>query len=154
MNPNQEYNGALLVADDERDVRELVEFIGAQSGFDKESIIGASTGNEAYEKFLELQTPSAVIALDMRMPNGNGRDFIQKLIDNEHFTPEALGQKNIQIMLMSATPDYMLQIQEEFVDTGIIPEGVILGKVSKPFNTGEVLVHLEKRKTKEMASVA
>ena len=67
----------ILVAEDERDIRELIGFTLRYAGFD---VVLAANGAEAVEKAPEVQ-PDLII-LDVRMPKMTGYEACRHLKDN------------------------------------------------------------------------
>jgi DNA-binding response OmpR family regulator len=80
----------ILVAEDERDIRELISFSLKYSGFEVEEAIN---GIEAVEKACKLR-PDLII-LDVRMPKKTGYEVCQEL-------KEADETKDIPIVFLSA----------------------------------------------------
>jgi CheY-like chemotaxis protein len=64
----------ILVAEDERDIRELLVFTLQFGGF---QVVGVSNGEEAVQKALEL-TPDLIL-MDVRMPKMSGYEACQRL---------------------------------------------------------------------------
>jgi two-component system alkaline phosphatase synthesis response regulator PhoP len=67
----------ILVAEDERDIRELIGFTLRYAGFEVELAIN---GTEALEKAAEVQPD--LILLDVRMPRMTGYEACRKLKEN------------------------------------------------------------------------
>ena len=67
----------ILVAEDERDIRELVAFTLRYAGFE---VILVSNGEEAIEQASELQPD--LILLDVRMPRMTGYEACRELKEN------------------------------------------------------------------------
>lgn len=67
----------ILVAEDERDIRELIGFTLRYAGFEVELAIN---GTEAVEKAAEVQPD--LILLDVRMPRMTGYEACRKLKEN------------------------------------------------------------------------
>jgi DNA-binding response OmpR family regulator len=67
----------ILVAEDERDIRELIAFTLRYAGFE---VILVSNGQEAIEQASELQPD--LILLDVRMPGMTGYDACRELKEN------------------------------------------------------------------------
>ena len=108
----------ILVAEDERDIRELIGFTLRFAGFD---VVLTSNGAEAVEKVL-LERPD-LIMLDVRMPKMSGYEACRHLKEN----PET---SNIPVVILSAKG------QE-----GEIKEGLESGAVEyivKPFAPDEL----------------
>jgi two-component system alkaline phosphatase synthesis response regulator PhoP len=67
----------ILVAEDERDIRELIAFTLRYAGFE---VMLVSNGQEAIEQASELQPD--LILLDVRMPRMTGYDACRELKEN------------------------------------------------------------------------
>jgi two-component system alkaline phosphatase synthesis response regulator PhoP len=67
----------ILVAEDERDIRELIAFTLRYAGFE---VILVSNGQEAIEQASELKPD--LILLDVRMPRMTGYDACRELKEN------------------------------------------------------------------------
>jgi DNA-binding response OmpR family regulator len=80
----------ILVAEDERDIRDLIVFTLQFSGFE---VIQAPNGEEAVKKAVEIEPD--LILLDVRMPKMTGYEACQVLKKNEN-------TKNIPIVFLSA----------------------------------------------------
>ena len=68
----------ILVAEDERDIRELIAFSLKLSGYD---VTEASNGEEAYQKAIEILPD--LILLDVRMPKMTGYEACKALKEND-----------------------------------------------------------------------
>jgi CheY-like chemotaxis protein len=80
----------ILIAEDERDIRELIVFTLEFAGFD---VTVARDGNEAVEK--AQQDKYDLILMDVRMPRMTGYQACDKLKENE-------STKDIPIVFLSA----------------------------------------------------
>jgi two-component system OmpR family response regulator len=109
----------VLVADDDADIRELVEFKLTQNGYDVEAV---SDGLAAWESFL-AERPSLVI-LDVMMPGLSGIDVLRKIRESE--------DAEVPVLLLSA------KSRDSDVDTGFAVGAD--DYVIKPFSPRE-LVH-------------
>jgi len=108
----------ILVAEDERDIRELIAFSLRYGGFKVEE---AANGTEAVEKARKLR-PDLII-LDVRMPRKTGYEVCQEL-------KEADETRDIPIVFLSAKG----QVSE-------IQQGMELGAVDyiiKPFEAEQL----------------
>ena len=108
----------ILVAEDERDIRELIAFTLRFGGFEVEEAIN---GTEAVEKARKLR-PDLII-LDVRMPRKTGYEVCQEL-------KEADETRDIPIVFLSAKG----QVSE-------IQQGMELGAVDyiiKPFEAEQL----------------
>jgi CheY-like chemotaxis protein len=65
----------VLVADDDRDVLEIISRALRDNGFD---VLPATTGNDAVARFIESRPE--VIILDYRMPQGNGLEAAGQIL--------------------------------------------------------------------------
>ncbi|MDX1601080.1 MAG: response regulator [Anaerolineales bacterium] len=68
----------VLVAEDERDIRELITFTLRYHGHD---VLAASNGEEALE--LALKEHPDLVLLDIRMPRMNGYEVCRSIKENE-----------------------------------------------------------------------
>ena len=109
----------VLVADDDADIRELVEFKLTQNGYDVEAV---SDGLAAWESFL-ADRPALVI-LDVMMPGLSGIDVLRKIRESE--------DAEVPVLLLSA------KSRDSDVDTGFAVGAD--DYVIKPFSPRE-LVH-------------
>lgn len=91
----------ILVAEDERDIRDLIVFSLQFSGFE---VIQAVNGEEAVKKAQEIKPD--LILLDVRMPKMTGYEACKVLKANN-------GTKNIPIVFLSAKG------QEAEISTGL-----------------------------------
>lgn len=80
----------ILVAEDERDIRELIVFTLQLSGF---NVVEVPNGQEAVQKALEIKPD--LILLDVRMPKMTGYEACEVLKAEEN-------TKNIPIVFLSA----------------------------------------------------
>jgi two-component system chemotaxis response regulator CheY len=108
----------VLVADDSDAIRQVlldILLIGKH-----ESVGEAIDGNEAVEKFNELQPD--LLLLDLAMPKKDGLTVVKEIIE---FNPDA------RIVLITASDN-------QFIITQCLEAGAI-ASISKPFNFDEVL---------------
>jgi two-component system, OmpR family, response regulator len=108
----------VLVADDDADIRELVEFKLTQSGYDVEAV---SDGLAAWESF-QADRPSLVI-LDVMMPGLSGIDVLRKIRESQ--------DAGVPVLLLSA------KSRDSDVDTGFAVGAD--DYVIKPFSPRELL---------------
>ncbi|MGB9775235.1 MAG: response regulator transcription factor [Anaerolineae bacterium] len=101
----------ILVAEDEKDIRELIAFTLRFAGFD---VLLATNGAEAVE-VAEAERPDLVI-LDVRMPRMSGYEACRRLKENPHTASlpvvflSAKGQDSeIQQGLESGAEEYILK---------------------------------------------
>lgn len=80
----------ILVAEDEKDIRELVSFSLKYSGFE---VFTAVDGQEALEKALEIKPD--VIMMDVRMPRMTGYEACAKMKEIDEL-------KDVPIIILSA----------------------------------------------------
>ena len=109
----------VLVADDDADIRELVEFKLTQNGYDVQAV---SDGLAAWESF-QADRPSLVI-LDVMMPGLSGNDVLRNIRESE--------DAGVPVLLLSA------KSRDSDVDTGFAVGAD--DYVIKPFSPRE-LVH-------------
>ncbi len=91
----------ILVAEDERDIRELIVFTLQLSGF---NVVDAPNGEEAVKKALEIKPD--LILMDVRMPKMTGYEACQALKKQEQ-------TRSIPVVFLSAKG------QESEVSTGL-----------------------------------
>jgi len=82
----------ILVADDDRDTRELVRLVLAHAGH---AVVEAKTGAEALESAAALSPD--LILLDLSMPGMSGADFLRALRADPH-------TKTTRVALYTASP--------------------------------------------------
>lgn len=85
----------VVIADDEADVRTLLEKGLTSAGF---TVISASDGQEALEK-VESEKPNLVV-LDITMPKVNGLEVLQKIKTN----PQT---RNLPVIMLTADQDLL-----------------------------------------------
>lgn len=76
---------AILVVDDESDLREAIAFDFRRRGF---TVFTSSCGRDAL-KVVESEKIDIVLS-DMRMPNGDGAELLEKIKDRNAFLPTVL----------------------------------------------------------------
>lgn len=109
----------VLVADDDADVRELVEFRLARAGYE---VISAADGEEAVEVALERHPDLCVI--DVMMPKLDGYEVTERLRAAEELA-------GLRILLLTAS------VQEAAVERGF--EVGADDYIKKPFSPRELL---------------
>ena len=108
----------VLVADDDPDIRDLVEFKLSQAGYAVEAV---ADGLAAWESF-QANRPQLVI-LDVMMPGLSGFDVLRKIRESEWST--------VPVLLLSA------KSRDSDVDTGFAVGAT--DYVIKPFSPRELL---------------
>jgi DNA-binding response OmpR family regulator len=88
-----DHKACILIVDDERDNRELLEVILAWEGF---LVITAASGEEALATM--AQQPPDLVLLDVMMPGMNGYEVAARIKGN-------LDTKNIPVMMVTALED-------------------------------------------------
>ena len=118
----------ILVAEDERDIRELIVFTLQISGF---KVVQVPNGEEAVKKALEI-TPDLIL-MDVRMPKMTGYEACRALKEQD-------STKDIPVVFLSAKG------QEAEINTGLElgAEDYFL----KPFAPDELTQHVNKILTK------
>jgi DNA-binding response OmpR family regulator len=108
----------ILIAEDERDIRDLIEFTLSYNGYE---VVSASNGEEALE-LIRLEMPDLIL-LDVRMPRKDGYQVCKEL-------KAASGTNSIPVVFLSAKG------QEAEVEAGMQlgAEAYIL----KPFSPNEL----------------
>ncbi len=110
----------ILVAEDERDIRELVAFsLRGLGGFD---VTQAANGAEAVER--AQAEPPDLILMDVRMPKMNGFEACRKLKESDQ-------TKNIPVIFLSARG------QESEIQQGLTAGAVEY--IIKPFAPDELV---------------
>jgi DNA-binding response OmpR family regulator len=109
----------ILIAEDERDIRELLSFTLRYNGFE---VVSARDGEEAIE--LALKEHPHLVLLDIRMPRINGYEVCRLMKDNEV-------TKHIPVVFISAKG------QEAEVQEGM--EAGAVDYIIKPFSPDEVV---------------
>jgi DNA-binding response OmpR family regulator len=108
----------VLVADDDADIRDLVEFKLTQAGY---AVQAVPDGLRAWEAF-QAQAPALVI-LDVMMPGLSGIDVLRKIRES--------GNATVPVLLLSA------KSRDSDVDTGFAVGAD--DYVIKPFSPRELL---------------
>jgi DNA-binding response OmpR family regulator len=103
----------ILIAEDERDIRDLITFTLNYAGYE---VTATSNGEEAYEKAVEI-IPDLIL-LDVRMPRLSGYETCEKIKAHEK-------TKHIPVVFLSAKG------QEVEVQTGL--EAGAAEYILKPF---------------------
>lgn len=80
----------ILIAEDERDIRDLVTFLLQFAGHE---VIATSNGEEAYER-AKVEVPD-LIMMDVRMPKMNGYEACKKIKQEAHL-------QHIPVVFLSA----------------------------------------------------
>ena len=108
----------VLVADDSDAIRQVLQDI---LSIGKHELVGeAIDGNEAIEKFIELQPD--LLLLDLAMPKKDGLSVVKEIIE---INPDA------RIVLITASDN-------QFIITQCLEAGAI-ASISKPFDFDKVL---------------
>ena len=108
----------VLVADDDADIRDLVEFKLTQAGYAVEAV---ADGIGAWEAF--AANPPQLAVLDVMMPGLSGIDVLRKIRESEHAA--------VPVLLLSA------KSRDSDVDTGFAVGAD--DYVIKPFSPRELL---------------
>ena len=103
----------ILIAEDEKDIRELIVFSLTFAGF---QVISAVDGKDALEKAMALEVKPDLIIMDVRMPRMTGYEACMKMkeIDELKDVPviilSAKGQESeIQTGLKSGADEYIIK---------------------------------------------
>jgi two-component system response regulator (stage 0 sporulation protein F) len=75
----------ILIVDDENDLRETLVYTFQEDGF---QVFEAASGKEAYDVVLENSVD--IVLSDVRMPNGNGIELLDRLKQNNPASPKVL----------------------------------------------------------------
>ena len=101
----------ILIAEDERDIRDLITFTLNYAGYE---VTSTSNGQEAYEKAQEI-VPDLIL-LDVRMPRLSGYETCEKIKAHEstkHIPVVFLSAKGqeveVQIGLQAGAVEYILK---------------------------------------------
>ncbi len=108
----------ILIAEDERDIRDLITFTLRFAGHE---VVAACNGEEAYEK-AKVEIPD-LIMMDVRMPKMTGYEACKKMKEEDHI-------KNIPVVFLSAKG------QESEVQTGL--EAGAEEYILKPFSPDQL----------------
>jgi DNA-binding response OmpR family regulator len=112
----------ILIAEDERDIRELVSFTLKFAGYE---VVAASDGQDAYEKTL-AEKPDLIL-MDVRMPRMTGYEACKKMKEEPSI-------KNIPVVFLSAKG------QEAEIRTGL--EAGADEYILKPFAPDELIARV------------
>jgi CheY-like chemotaxis protein len=112
----------ILIAEDERDIRDLISFTLKFAGFD---VLAVSNGAEALE--MALKEIPDLILLDGRMPVMTGYQACQKMKEDDRI-------KDIPVVFLSAKG------QESEIQAGLHAGAVQY--LLKPFSTDELIKHI------------
>ncbi len=85
---------SILVVEDDDDIRNVMVDVLESEGFHAEA---ATNGREALELLHKIEKPCLVL-LDMMMPIMNGREFLDKVMEDSYLAP-------IPILIVSAVAD-------------------------------------------------
>ena len=110
----------ILVAEDERDIRELINFTLSYAGH---TVTQAANGQEAIDKARELEKKPDLIMMDVRMPKLTGYEACRRLKEEDDL-------KDIPVVFLSAKG------QDEEVQTGISAGAIAY--ILKPFAPEEL----------------
>lgn len=105
----------ILVAEDERDIRELINFTLMFAGHE---VTLAANGQEAYEQAVAATVKPHLIMMDVRMPKMTGYEACRQMKQVDEL-------KDIPVIFLSAKG------QDEEVQTGI--EAGAIAYILKPF---------------------
>lgn len=108
----------ILIAEDERDIRDLVAFTLTYAGHE---VIQAANGEEAYA--LAVQDQPQLVLMDVRMPRMTGYDACRALKAND-------ATRDIPVVFLSAKG------QESEVQTGL--EAGAVDYILKPFSPDQL----------------
>ena len=117
-----EEQGRLLVVDDEKSVRDLLERVLKEAGYD---VVTAANGREALDKVSELKIE--LVLLDIKMPVMSGMEVLRQLATN---WPE------ICVVMATAVADAQTAV-----------EAMKLGAydyITKPFNRDDVVLTVKR----------
>ena len=112
-------NETVLVADDERSIRDLCEEILIEYGY---HVITASDGLEALEIYSSHKGSIDIVILDMIMPKMDGRQCLNELLRIDPMVK----------VIVASGYSMQGQLQESF-------SGLIKGSVSKPYKASQLL---------------
>lgn len=115
---------AVLVVDDDRDVRESLRDLIEDEGYE---VVAVRHGGEAQEWLLRNQPP-AVILLDLMMPNMNGWQFLTWLRERQ----DALA--DVAVVLLSGAPPHGVDLAEHTRE--------LQGCLTKPFDPQDLLARV------------
>lgn len=108
----------ILVADDDADIRDLVEFKLTQAGFEVQAVADGVSAWASFE-----QQPPELVVLDVMMPGMSGIDVLRRIRESE--------APAVPVLLLSA------KSRDSDVDTGF--EVGADDYVIKPFSPRELL---------------
>jgi two-component system, cell cycle sensor histidine kinase and response regulator CckA len=112
-------NETVLLADDERSIRDLCEEVLVEYGY---NVITASDGLEAFEIYVNHKGKIDIVILDMIMPKMDGRQCFNELFRID---------PTVKVIVASGL-SMQSQLQESF-------SGLIKGFVSKPYKASQLL---------------
>lgn len=122
------YEGNVLIVDDEPDLREILSGILINQGC---NVTEASNGLEAYEKIKKNPDYFNLIITDIQMPKMTGIELVKKITETEN-------NNSFKIALISGGVDFDISDKNEYVVKHTA------GFVNKPFNIEELKTILEK----------
>ena len=114
----------ILIAEDERDIRDLIAFTLKFAGYD---IVTANNGEEAVKLFEANRDRISLVLLDMVMPRMGGLEAFRRLVGLD---------RSIRVLLCTG-------YSENDQAQRAIREGA-LGFLPKPFTMSELLARVEK----------
>ncbi len=121
----------ILIAEDERDIRDLITFTLQFAGHE---VIATSNGQEAYDTALAMKDePPDLILMDVRMPRMTGYEACQRIKSEESISAipvvflSAKGQESevqtglrmgaVEYILKPFAPDQLTQRVQEILET-------------------------------------
>ncbi|NPA11916.1 MAG: response regulator [Epsilonproteobacteria bacterium] len=75
--------GKIMIVDDSSTMRRIIKNTLSKLGFDKDTLIEAADGMEAWEIWQKEGDNIDLILLDWNMPNMNGYEFLKKVREDE-----------------------------------------------------------------------
>lgn len=120
--PDQAGEGLILVADDERDIVELVSILLRRAGYE---VITAPNGAEALE--LARERRPRLCVLDGTMPRLAGFEVLEVLREDE-------AMADVAVLILTATVEEEREIERH----GVKPEGFL----RKPFESERLLAEV------------
>lgn len=111
----------ILIAEDERDIRDLITFTLRFAGYE---VISTSNGEEAYQAAVSMEGKPDLILMDVRMPRMTGYEACQQLKAND-------STREIPVVFLSAKG------QESEVKTGY--EAGADEYILKPFSPDQLV---------------
>ncbi|MFN4197176.1 MAG: PAS domain S-box protein, partial [Caldimicrobium sp.] len=121
----------ILILDDERDIRELLQEVLTEKGYEVETFEDGDSAFESFMRALREGKPYQALLLDLTVPKGKGGVYLLKKLKEEK-----VDLSNVKVLLMTGYTEKHLKEEAEDVEF----DGVLY----KPFSIQKLIETLEK----------